>query len=131
MKQLLVLVFLLIFAEPSIFGQTKKDGKLRIRLDKDFIEKIQDSCYLSIIGGDSIIEKIDLVKFKNEIRYVDDLNFFDKWLQKGTYIGIIDNLTKKPILINDIIVKTKKMTFLFLDLREVSIDNQVSESLII
>jgi hypothetical protein len=125
----ILLLLLLIFGD-LVFSQSNYNSKLRISFDFELISKIQDSCFLLIFQGDEIKEKIDLLELKSK-RNNDDIVLFEKIIPPGDYIVIIENLISKLIIINNLDVKPKLITFLPLNYSDLITGESPSNAIIV
>ena len=107
-----IILILLILNGTNTIGQLKINSKLRIIINHELILNVHDSCYLLIFQNDQLKEKIDLVKLKSEDLNNTDNVFIDKIIPAGNYIAIIEGLIVKSILITNLNIKQKVITWL-------------------
>lgn len=121
-KILKVLLITLLFSL-SMFGQNKDEGKLRFIFANVNLSEINDSVKLHIFhGADEVLElnvsELKKTKWKNELE--EKKVFVDRFLQKGSYILVIDGLFDKPVLINNLTVRKKVMNYIPIDINVLS-----------
>jgi len=130
--QSLKLIFISSLTMLSVFAsaQAKIEGKIRVIINSNIIEHIQDSCILSICMGDEVIETLNLSEFRNWNNQNEN-NFVDIVTSEGTYYVIVGNLFTKPILIVNLEVKKKTMAWLALDYPELVSESSRLKSVVI
>jgi len=121
--KLWILSFILLIAM-NLHAQKSDQGKLRV-IYKDFhVSSLSDSCKMFILNGEKIIYSLDIKKYL-QTQSQSKTTFLDEIFTSGDYYAIIENLFNKPLLITNISINKKLITFLPLDytkLEENSID---------
>ena len=125
-----ILLLLLIISGQLVFSQSSCDSKLRVSLDLELISKIQDSCCLLIFQGDEIKERIDLLELKSKL-INDDIVLIEKTIAHGDYIVIIEGLISKTIIINNLNIKPKVITFLPINYSDLITGESQSNAIIV
>jgi hypothetical protein len=128
-KFLTILFFLLISS--NLIAQKKDDGKLRIILINFEKSKVDDSCKILIYKGEEVIKTINLKKLIQNENIHDSLFFIHEYLSEGEYDVIIEKLFDKPVLINNLKIKSKVMNYLPIDFKELRKSNSESKTIII
>ena len=127
------LIIVYIFLSIGLFAsaQSKKNGKLRVIINTNIISRMGDSCSLSIYEGSQVIKYINLIQLRDEIYQSDTLLFIDIIIPEGNYNVIIDQLLAKPILLVNLKVKKKKLSWLPLDYQDLVTDTLPAKSIVV
>ncbi len=126
----IILILLILFGTKAI-GQSKIISKLRIIINHELISNVHDSCYLLIFQSDQLKEKIDLLKLKSEDLNNKDNIFIDKIIPSGNYIAIIEGLSVKSIVITNLYIKQKVITWLPLKYSDLIFSDSISANFIV